>query len=698
MRITSLKVENFRAIHSVKMQDIGDMVMIAGPNGCGKSCILDSIRLLKSVYGGYSPNEWQQWFGEFQINFQRNPEQMRSILRDKTRSSVVEVAFSLHEDEKAYLRSRAPRLIEDTAWKSVVPGMNDPFLRARGVLAAELRAHKPAVEKKTAQLLPEFLKKLDDETHVGRLEITKEGEARTSNNLVLEILFSSYKPGKIGLLDYHGSHRNYGREQLGGINLNLESEEDKQRQHILYNYANKYTNIKSEMAADFVREALKEKSGVQFGDRTTSLSDTLQELFKTFFPGKKFLGPIPTTEGTLEFPVELDGGGKHDINELSSGEKEVLFGYLRLRNSAPQYSVILLDEPELHLNPALVRGLPQFYRQHLGAELGNQIWLVTHSDAFLREAVDAPGIDVFHMQYYQGGQVESQLRAVKADDEAEAVIFELVGDLAAYRPGAKVVFFEGQESEFDLKMVSRLFPEVEKTVNFVSGGNRERVERLHRVLDKAVSAGKVPVKIYSVVDKDSGDGPGDTAYRRHFAWDVYHIENYLLAPKYILEAMRQIGVYDDRITDENSVTNELKIIAKGRISELVAHSIREKINEVMTREITLNANHENNDLGAELHRVASRSANSITAKLQSDISVDNLREQVSGYREILENSLDSDNWKKHFRGRDVLKRFAGEYCSGIRYEMFRDLIISTMVSDSFQPEGMKLVIEKIVSE
>ena len=698
MRITRIRVENFRAIHSVRMEDIGDMVMIAGPNGCGKSCILDSIRLLKSVYGGYSPNEWQQWFGEFQINFQRNPEQMKSILRDKSRSSIIEVAFGLHENEKQYLKARALRLVEDAVWKSVVPGINDPWIRARGVLAAELRAHKPVVTQKTAQVLPEFLEQIDKELHVGQLEITPEGEAKTVNNLLLEILFSSYEPGKLGLLDYHGSHRNYGREQLGGINLSLESEEDKQRQHILYNYANKYTNIKSEMAADFVREALKEKSGIEFTKRSTSLSATLQELFKTFFPGKTFLGPIPTSEGTLEFPVELNGGGKHDINELSSGEKEVLFGYLRLRNSAPQYSVILLDEPELHLNPALVRGLPQFYRQHLGADLGNQIWLVTHSDAFLREAVGAPGIDVFHMQYYQGGQVENQLRIVKADDEAEAVIIELVGDLAAYRPGAKVVFFEGQESEFDLKMVSRLFPEVEKSVNFVSGGNKERVDRLHRILDKAVSAGRVPVKIYSVVDKDSGDGPGDTVYRRHFAWDVYHIENYLLAPKYILEAMRQIGVYDDRLIDETSVTEKLKVIARGRINELVAHSLREKINEVMVNEIVLNANHEADDLGAELHRVAIRSAESMRTKLQSDIGIESLREKAANYRTVLEESLDSEGWKKHFRGRDILKRFAGEFCNGIRYEMFRDLIISTMVNDSYQPEGMKRVIEKIVTE
>ena len=53
MKIVNLLVENFRAINRVELSDLQDMVVIAGPNGCGKSCILDSIRLFKSVYGGY---------------------------------------------------------------------------------------------------------------------------------------------------------------------------------------------------------------------------------------------------------------------------------------------------------------------------------------------------------------------------------------------------------------------------------------------------------------------------------------------------------------------------------------------------------------------------------------------------------------------------------------------------------------------
>lgn len=55
MRFNSLAVENFRAIRSFHVDNLTDFVLIAGPNGCGKSCVLDAIRLLKSIYGGYQP-------------------------------------------------------------------------------------------------------------------------------------------------------------------------------------------------------------------------------------------------------------------------------------------------------------------------------------------------------------------------------------------------------------------------------------------------------------------------------------------------------------------------------------------------------------------------------------------------------------------------------------------------------------------
>ena len=702
MKIKSLNVQNFRAINRVELSDLPDMIVIAGPNGCGKSCILDAIRLFKSVYGGYQPNEWQQWFGEFQIDFQRNPHQMASLLRDKSRPSEIDATIRLADDEARFVETELQQMLEDHVWKTLFPGLQQGNIRVRPGLAAELRAHKPTVDERVGQLLPQVRHQLANRELQGRLVIQPNGTAETTANVLLELVFSSFRPKHIGLIDYHGSHRNYGREQLGGINLNLDQEEERFRTATLYNYANKYANIKSEMAAEFVRQALMEKAfgGAATMGRETPLADTLQELFNIFFPDKKFLGPQPTEDGSLSFPVEVEGGVTHDINDLSSGEKEVLFGYLRLRNSAPKYSVILLDEPELHLNPALVRGLPQFYLKRLGFDLENQIWLVTHSDAFLREAMGHNGLRVFHMQYAATSSVtENQVHEIQTGEETEALILEMVGDLAAYRPGAKVVFFEGENSEFDLNMVSRLFPSFEKEVNLVSGGNRTKVEALHKTLELSVQAGEIPVKIYSVVDKDStSEVEATEEFHRHFSWDVYHIENYLLNAPFIKSALDSLNVHQDGVATDTAIENHLARIAEQQVDQLVGHKVRADVGAALIHELDLGFNPISSEIGKDLHDAVDRSLARVRQRAANEFRLEDIQACVNEERQVLQASLENGDWKKHFKGREILRAFAGEFLPGMRYEYFRDLIISQMVNDGYQPEGMRAVLDQILGD
>ena len=61
----------------------------------------------------------------------------------------------------------------------------------------------------------------------------------------LQLVYSLFLPEAIGIIDYHSAQRSYQRGQVGGINLSLESAEQQFSQHALYNYANKYQNIKS---------------------------------------------------------------------------------------------------------------------------------------------------------------------------------------------------------------------------------------------------------------------------------------------------------------------------------------------------------------------------------------------------------------------------------------------------------------------
>ena len=102
---------------------------------------------------------------------------------------------------------------------------------------------------------------------------------------------------------------------------------------------------------------------------------------------------------------------------------------------------------------------------------------------------------------------------------------------------------------------------------------------LHRTLERSVEAGSIPVKIYSVVDKDTGPEIAPTSdFRRHFSWDVYHIENYLLEPMFIDEALGRLGVSHNDLSSLGKIDQCLRQIAENQIGKLVSHRIRSDVN------------------------------------------------------------------------------------------------------------------------
>jgi len=697
VRINSIQVKNFRAITSLQLSDLRDTVVIAGPNGCGKSCLFDAIRLLKSAYGGYQPNEMHHWFGEFQINVAQPGQTLLALFQDRSRPIEVEAEFSLSDSELHYLRANAEQILIDSAWKQVVPELAQWRDIRAASMAANLRVHLPRVQQIVAHELPILAMQLGSATHIGKLVIHPQGEGVTQPSRVLEIVFGRYDPQQIGIIDYHGATRNYAREQIGGINLSIESSDERARQHALYNYANKYANLKSEMAGSYVRQLLgRQADGVQ---RPDSLSDTLKELFTTFFPGKEFVGPKPTADGRLLFPVRTPSGSEHDIDELSSGEKEVLYGYLRLRNSSPRNSVLLLDEPELHLNPRLIRGLANFYHQHLGKPLGTQLWLVTHSDTLIREAVGQDGFSVYHLQPAGQYEGENQASLVQVGADVDRLIMELVGDLAAYRPGAKLVVFEGDsESEFDVRMTSTLFPEFLTKTNAVSGGNKHKVTQLYELLEASRASGAIPGRFYAITDADGDPPESGGAVRRRFAWDVYHIENYLLEPELVLRVLRDVHRATGALTTEVGVLEALRDCARETVHELVGHKLRVKVNHALVKSLDVGFDPRRRDVSSALTEALTRSRSRIEATLSGELNPENVQAEDRRFREQFEDDLLTGAWRRTFRGRDVLKRFVGRHVGGLSYEPFRELIISKMRDTNFQPPGMKRVIEAILSD
>lgn len=696
MKIDKLRISNFRGIGDVSLTDLGNMVIIAGQNGSGKSCLFDAIRLLKSVYGGYQANEWQQWMGEFQISLTDRSSDFVSMFNNSSRELRITCDFRLSESERLYIKNHADELIREKIWRTILPDAYSWGGLRMAMFAAQFRDREPEVAARAKAEYEPLMQELAAPSVRGEFFISPGETPKIQNSIVLSVVFSTFRPTEIGVIDYHGAQRHYGRENVQGINLNLEANEQQRSQSALYNYANKYTNVKGEMAASYVKEILAEQAGVPRAEQS-SLTNTLKELFSTFFPEKKFLGPQPTATGGLAFPVETLAGNKHDLDELSAGEKEILYGYLRIRNSAPQHSIILLDEPELHLNPRLIRGFPQFYKKNLGEALGNQIWLVTHSDALLREVVGRESYNVFHM--LPCGNVangESQLKRLSVTADLDLALVDLVGDLASYKPGGKVVIFEGGgDSDFDQQVTSMLFPELQEQANLVSGSNKVRVRALHETLEIASQKGQLPFKFFSITDRDSDAAPTPSKSVNMFSWDVYHIENYFLEPRFLVKVLGALQLGPS--FTEVQIWDELRQCAQDTLAQLIRHDLAEFANNALVQSINMGTDPKAADLAGILSQSVSRSLARLNDICANKLNEQALRQREENARAKYTESIADGTWVSRIRGREVLKRFVGKHAPSVSYEVFRNLLLSQMKDQGFRPKGMEDVINKILS-
>ena len=97
-----------------------------------------------------------------------------------------------------------------------------------------------------------------------------------------------------------------------------------------------------------------------------------------------------------------------------------------------------------------------------------------------------------------------------------------------------------------------------------------------------------------IVDRDDSDTVDDESERR-FTWDVYHIENYLLDPKVVLNVLKNTTLQDTGFRNETEVEGAFREIAASQIDTLVEHSVRSKVHEAIGRAIKLRGEEDDND-------------------------------------------------------------------------------------------------------
>ena len=99
---------------------------------------------------------------------------------------------------------------------------------------------------------------------------------------------------------------------------------------------------------------------------------------------------------------ENSAGEEFDINDLSSGEKQLFLRTLSIKMLEPKNSIILIDEPELSLHPKWQQRIIEVYKK-IGEN--NQIVIATHSPHILGSVSNE---NIFILYRDKNGKIEAK--------------------------------------------------------------------------------------------------------------------------------------------------------------------------------------------------------------------------------------------------------------------------------------------------
>lgn len=253
----------------------------------------------------------------------------------------------------------------------------------------------------------------------------------------------------------------------------------------------------------------------------TRVRKELNRVIAQVFPNLKFNTKWNDADGTPNLFIEKNEESL-DVIDLSCGEQEMLSLVLNLHVSKNLNDVILIDEPEIHLNWDLEEKLFN-YLLDLASEEGPQVIVATHSRIVFRPEF----IPKTKFLTWESGSIDVQTHvdeSIKAKLAGEALQIVTIGEFS--RP---TFFVEDKAQESVLLEIAE---SVGASISVTRAGNRENVRSLFRLCRSEGGWGTC----FFVED---GDGQGNPYEKETFFFhlDRYCIENYLLDPSPFCKAV-----------------------------------------------------------------------------------------------------------------------------------------------------------------
>ena len=380
-----------------------------------------------------------------------------------------------------------------------------------------------------------------------------------------------------------------------------------------------------------------------------------KDIFHKLLPDKELQDIDPAQ--VKQFSYKDSAGNILQFNSLSSGEQEVVKVIFDVARKDIKHSVIIVDEPDLHLHPTLTFKLVETLKS-LGDHT-NQFIFLTHS-ADLISTYYSTG-DVYFIDFLQTG--ENQAHRLSDLNDSHSELVKLIGEnLGLFAVGKKLVFVEGKDSSIDRLTYHAIAQKHLEEAKIISVGSVENITALNSI-EQQIRRSIFGINLYMIRDRD---GLTDDLIQkieengRVKCLKKRHIENYFLDSDMLFKVAKKLYIDSTNPQiNQDFIESHIKKIAEDTLKFNLLQNLKEYLamNHNLKIPTVKSLDTKNtNDIKDEIIKGVADSLSELTdgldeAALKKWLDVEEVR---------LQNALDNEEWKNELQGKIIFSKFCGE--------------------------------------
>jgi predicted ATPase len=564
MKLNTLTIRNFRGIQSISVDFDKRANVIVGPNAIGKTTVLEAIRLAKAVLAPRIPDEAQNALITLGAVTPHNPQRLNyaAVCGIENQPLNIVASFELTAAETSSLDALANDLATAVVRASV------GYSPAAGPLPLVQFLSSPDGARALAQAKQLVLGELPNIKTSARitLDLTIDPTSQTVRgaNRLDQMIFASMEsrlPPHQTIFSYFPADRALpvGETvvQVGGPDIMAKLQSHNAQAQTKYHRL-KPTIINNELLGVDARE----KQNSDF-----------KKIFSRVLKDRELVGTSINEFGLVSIKIrQLPDGKVFDIDGMSSGEKGLILTFLLISNSIADGGIVLIDEPELHLNPAVCKLLLPFLIDEYLEPKNIQAIICSHSPEVLGAAFDRADCSLHHLQS------PTVISKIYAGDKEE--VFDALKRLGT--SASDVLFSNGSvfvEGEHDIEILEAGFSKLLAKYNVTHLGGRDAVEREIKTLQDAEIKSEIETLNCFIFDLDTmPTALKSTKLVKVLQWTRRCLENYLIDDKVIYDLLKEEEVSSQPIQSRGDASALFKELAMSQLPSEIVRRVYESLN------------------------------------------------------------------------------------------------------------------------